>query len=55
MQNLDTLRSNFEIKSYHCAGVDGLICKIHLVARTPGRLDNPILGIPVLIKWSPKD
>ena len=30
--------------------MDGLICKIHLIAQKPGQLDDPILGIPILIK-----
>lgn len=41
--------------SYHCAGVDGIISKIHLIASMPGRLDDPILGIPVVIKVSSKE
>ena len=50
--NLNHLASHFIIKSYQCAGVDGLICKIHLIAQKPGCLDDPILGIPILIKQS---
>ena len=50
--SLDHLSSHFFIKSYQCAGVDGLICKIHLEAKNPGKLDDPILGIPILIKPS---
>ena len=50
MLNLDHLQSHFKIVSYQCAGVDGLICKFHLEATQPGRLDDPLLGIPVVIK-----
>ena len=50
--NLDHLLSHFEIVSYQCAGVDGLICKIHLVAKEPGRIDDGVLGIPIVIKLS---
>lgn len=53
--NLDHLKSHFEIVSYQCAGVDGLICKIHLIAKQPGRVDDPILGIPIVIKLSERD
>lgn len=31
--NLDHLKSHFTIMSYQCAGVDGIISKIHLVAK----------------------
>lgn len=53
--NLDHLHSNFQIVSYQCAGVDGIISKIHLVAMHPGKLDDPILGIPIVIKLSAQD
>ena len=53
--NLDHLRSNFKIVSYQCAGVDGIISKIHLLAIQPGKLDDPILGIPIVIKLSEQD
>ena len=55
--NLDSLCSHFQILSYKCGGVDGLICKVHLVAKHPGPIDDPILNIPIMIKTSstPKD
>lgn len=52
---MDHLKSHFKIVSYQCAGVDGLICKIHLIAAVPGRLDDPLLGIPIVIKLSAND
>ena len=55
MLNIDKLKSHFNIISYECAGVEGLICKIHLKASKPGNLDNPILGIPIVIKLSARD
>ena len=47
---LTNLEAFFEIKNNQCAGVDGMICKLHLVAKNPGRMLNPMLGLPVLIK-----
>ena len=32
--------------------MDGLICKVHLVAIQPGRIDDPILSVPIIIKPS---
>ena len=53
--NIDSLRSHFQVVSYQCAGVEGLICKLHLVASRAGRFDDPILGIPIVIKFQPKN
>ena len=44
----------FTIKGYQCAGVDGLICKIHLVAEQEGRLINDYIGIPLVVKKQQK-
>ena len=55
MLDLNHLTSHFQIVSYQCAGVDGLICKIHLIAKEPGCIDDAILGIPIVIKLSEKD
>ena len=33
-----------------CAGIDGLICKIHLIAMQEGRLVNDYIGIPLVVK-----
>ena len=38
------------ISSYECAGVDGLICKLHLVATVQGVVNHPLIGMPVIIK-----
>ena len=40
----------FQVKEQRCAGVDGLISKIHLVATQDGRLMNEYLGIPLVVK-----
>ena len=40
----------FQIKGYMCAGVDGLICKIHLIAAQEGRLVNEYIGIPLVVR-----
>lgn len=55
MLNLEHLRSHFRIVSHECAGVDGLICKIHLIASNAGRVDDPLMGIPIVIKMSEND
>ena len=40
----------FKIEKFECAGIDGLICKIHLIAKQEGRLVNDYIGIPILVK-----
>ena len=51
MQGVRQLQDNFEIISFDCAGIDGLIFKLHLKAKTIGQvLDSKLLGLPVLIK-----
>jgi len=40
----------FKIQGYQCAGIDGLISKIHLIANREGRLDNEDIGIPLVVK-----
>ena len=50
--SFDHLRSHFDIVSYKCAGYDAVICKVHLVARLNGTIDDPLLGIPIVIKGS---
>lgn len=40
----------FQIKSYMCAGVDGLISKIHLLALKEGRLINDYIGMPLVVR-----
>ena len=53
--DLNHLSTHFRIESHECAGVDGLICKIHLIAINPGRIDDPLMGIPIVIKLSEED
>lgn len=48
--NIEYLKELFAIKKYDCAGIDGLICKIQLQAIRPGRLFNPFIGIPIVVK-----
>ena len=48
--NFDNLCSHFDIVNYTCGGVDGLICKVHLIAKQPGQIDDPLLNIPIIIK-----
>ena len=52
----------FDIKAYLCAGVDGIINKIHLVAKKQGkflrsdsdlgRLESDLVGLPLVVKGS---
>lgn len=48
--DLSFLEPVFQVKSYMCAGVDGLIGKIHLLAVQEGRLVNDYIGIPLNVK-----
>lgn len=49
--DLSFFKPLFEIKSYTCAGVDGLISKIHLIAREEGTLkSDKYIGIPIVIR-----
>lgn len=48
--DLSFFKPLFEIKSYTCAGVDGLISKIHLIAREEGTLKSEYIGIPIVIR-----
>lgn len=50
LMDLDFLKPLFDIASYQCAGVDGLISKIHLVATNEGRLVNDLIGVPLVVK-----
>ena len=47
---LDFLKQLFLIKKYECAGIDGLICKIQLQAIKRGRLNNPLIGMQIVVK-----
>ena len=50
-KELEALKSNFTIANFDCAGIDGLIYKMHLQAKKPGSvLQNKILGLDVTIK-----
>jgi len=48
--DLGFLQPFFEVNSYMCAGVDGLISKIHLTAKSEGTLKTDYIGIPITIK-----
>lgn len=48
--NIDFLKELFKITKYECAGIDGTICKIQLSALRSGRLYNPMIGIPIVVK-----
>ena len=48
--DLSFFRPFFKIESYMCAGVDGLISKIHLIAMSEGRLVNDYIGMPIVVK-----
>jgi len=37
-----------------CAGVEGLISKIHLVALEEGKMINSYIGIPIVVKKKKK-
>lgn len=50
LMDLAFLQPIFQVKSYMCAGVDGLISKIHLQAMEEGRLVNDYIGIPLTVK-----
>jgi len=50
LMDLSFFRPLFQVNSYMCAGVDGLISKIHLVATQEGRLVNDYIGIPLVVK-----
>lgn len=50
LPDLSFLEPLFSIKGYQCAGIDGLISKVHLVAQQEGRLINNDIGIPLVIK-----
>jgi len=50
LMDLGFFRPIFSIKGYMCAGIDGLISKIHLVAEEEGRLINEYIGIPLVVK-----
>jgi len=45
----------FKIQSYSCAGIDGLIGKVHLIAQKEGRLVNEYLGMPVVVRAGGKE
>lgn len=40
----------FKVQEYSCAGIDGLISKIHLIATQEGRLNNDFIGMPLVVK-----
>lgn len=58
--DLSIFEELFEIKGYMCAGVDGIISKIHLQAKAEGkyfikfyflgRLDSDYIGTPLVVK-----
>ena len=48
--DLDLLKPMFQIKESLCAGIDGLICKIHLIAQNEGKLVNEYIGIPLVVR-----
>lgn len=41
--NISFFQQLFTIKRYECAGIDGLICKIHLLAAREGKLGLTML------------
>jgi hypothetical protein len=47
---MEELKQFFNICNFECAGIDGLIYKLHLRAQSPGLVHNKILGLTVLIK-----
>lgn len=48
--SIDYLNELFKITKYECAGIDSTICKIQLTAVKSGRLYNPMIGIPIVVK-----
>lgn len=48
--DLSFFKPFFEVNQYMCAGVDGLISKIHLTAKAEGTLKTDFIGIPITIK-----
>lgn len=48
--DLSFFKPLFQVQSYFCAGVDGLISKIHLLAVQEGRLMNEYIGVPLVVK-----
>jgi hypothetical protein len=50
MMSFDFLTPLFDVKKFECAGVDGIICKIHVIAKREGRLYNDLLGIAIVVK-----
>lgn len=50
LMDLSFFEPIFEIKGYMCAGIDGLICKIHLIAASEGRLVHDYIGMPLVVK-----
>ena len=66
LMDLSFFKPMFQIKGYMCAGIDGLICKVHLIAQNEGkyqfliincligRLINEYIGIPLVVKKNKK-
>ena len=50
LRDLSFFRPLFHVNSYMCAGVDGLISKVHLIAVEEGRLVNDYVGVPLVVK-----
>jgi hypothetical protein len=48
--DLSFFKPLFDVNVYSCAGVDGLISKIHLTAKEEGTLKTDYIGIPITIK-----
>ena len=52
--DLSFLHPFFKVQDYSCAGIDGTISKIHLIANHEGRLVNDFIGMPLVVKKSKK-
>jgi hypothetical protein len=50
LMDLSFFEPIFQVKAQTCAGIDGLICKVHLVAAKEGKLVNDYIGIPLVVK-----
>ena len=50
LMDLSFFKPLFDVKEYMCAGVDGLISKIHLIAKEEGTVKCDYIGVPINIK-----
>lgn len=48
--SFDFFKSLFDIKRVECAGVDGVIFKVHLVAKREGMIGADYIGVNLVVR-----